>query len=153
MALKYEDLTQEQINYCFNGVGSDHFPIDPHDLIFREPAKKHDVAYWIGGEDKDRIEADHMFYAECATLVLQQPWYNRWFYATALRIYCFFLFRLGKFAFEYGPKPETWEELKARVDENRKQLLSAKRKWRKYGGIVLSILWLSIPCLIYFLTQ
>jgi len=145
MVLQYESLTEEQVLYCFNGVGSDHFPIDPHDLIFKRPAKRHDVLYWIGGDDEDRKYADELFYKECLEEVAKSKCLFRWFYRTAAEVYCFFLFRLGKYSFEYGPKVDTWEELKARVDAAKPGILSAKKKWRRYGGIFLGLCWVGIP--------
>jgi len=145
-ALKYEDLTEEQILYCWNGVGSDHFPINPHDLIFKEPSKRHDVLYWIGNTEEDRKRADAWFYVECLEEVEKYRPPLKWFYRLAAEVYCFFLFRLGKYSFEYGDQPaRTWEELKARVDTEKPKILTTKRKWRKYGGIILGLCWVGIP--------
>lgn len=151
MALKFEDLTEEQVRYCFNGVGSDHFPIDPHDLIFREPAKRHDAEYWIGGNEEDRSRCDKLFYSSCLSLVRERKIPARWFCRVALEVYAFFLFGLGKFAFEYGPKPQNWEELKSRVDSGRESLRKSKRKWRKYLALSLFMLWLATSLLVYCL--
>lgn len=125
MALKFEDLTDEQINYFWNGVGSDHFFLNPPDLIFGEASKRHDFAYWMGATEQDRKDADERFYLEGWKATLKnnhkilRPFYffMSWFYFKVLGL-------IGNKAFEYcteEEKPKTWEELKARIDKRRQE--------------------------------
>lgn len=118
--LKFEDLTKEQLDYFCNGVGSAHFPINPHDLIFKSPSKRHDFLYWLGGTDEDRILADEIFYLESLLEIGKQKWIPcRLFYFSVLELYMMFLRPLGKYAFEYGSKRESWDELKKFIDEKK----------------------------------
>lgn len=139
--IQFSDLTEEQINIVWNGVGSKHFIVNPHDLVFSEPSKKHDFLYYKGGTEEDRKRADNIYYLESKEIVdsflskvmdpsevswrkfhlkiirylttFSQGRYFLWASLTVINnIYCFFLSKLGKYSFEYSEKPrETWEEI------------------------------------------
>lgn len=149
--LEFDDLTDEQIAYVWNGVGSDHVPIDPHDLIFKGPSKKHDFLYWLGGDDDDRRQADIEFYWDCKIECYKYRSLPRLFFLCALLVYCAFLFPIGRFAFEYKPKCKTWDEMKDRIDASRASIVSKKKKTRRYCGIGLGIFWLAVVPLIVWL--
>jgi len=115
MAIEFEQLTEEQVNFIWNGVGSKHFFIDPHDLIFKEPSKLHDFLYWRGGNEEDKIKADLIFYKNCKKKCYEHRGLARIFYLSAAWVYYQTLKLLGKYAFEYGEKAQTWEEIETRV--------------------------------------
>jgi len=120
--LQYEDLTEDQINLIWNGVGSSHFFIDPHDLIFKEPSKKHDFYYWRGGTEEHKKEADLIFYKECKEKVNEHEGLAWLFYSTAAWTYYQFVKHLGKYSFEYADKPaETWKEIYKRWEAYQEQ--------------------------------
>lgn len=134
MPLAFEDLTADQINYFWNGVGSDHFLFNPPDLIFKEASKKHDFLFWMGGSEDERKAADSEFYYTCWRATLKnhlqilRPFY---FSASWLYYHCLKLF--SKTAWEYcteEEKPKTWEDLKARIDRRRLEIeLETQSKW------------------------
>lgn len=115
--LQFEDLTKKQIDYFWNGVGSQHYCIDPPDFIFGQPSKVHDFLYWLGGDDSDRIVADEIFFQDCMFEITKEKWFvRRVFYYFVLEWYVLVLKILGKKSFEYGKKADSWEELKMRID-------------------------------------
>lgn len=134
MTLKYKSLTREQIEYVFNGVGSPFFFINPHDLIYKEPARRHDVLYFIGGEELDRNYADYQFGIECWRETRKQKWYKKPFYYVVTPTYIFFVKLFGSYNFEYGPPAANWEEIKARVDRDIELFEQKKRnkKWYQF---------------------
>lgn len=97
--------------YIWNGVGSKHFFINPHDLIFKEASLYHDFYYWRGGPLELKKLADEDFLHRCHAAVRKQPKWKRPFYYAVAAVYYTFL-RLGKVAWEYGEAPcQTWQEL------------------------------------------
>jgi len=115
--LELNKLTPKQYEYfkthIYNGVGSDHFFINPHDLIFKLAAEAHDFAYWRGGTDEDRVISDKIYLRDSLSAIRLQPRWKRIFYYPIAYIYYFFLTIFGRFAFEYRNAPiETWRELK-----------------------------------------
>jgi len=80
--LKYEDLTQEQIDFISNGCGAKGLPIDVPDFVYEDACHKHDVNYWIGGGKADRKIADVTFYYDMVNAANKEVWYQRWVYKT-----------------------------------------------------------------------
>lgn len=141
--LELEDLTKEQYDYfkkhIYNGVGSREFPINPHDLIFKKAAEKHDFYYWRGGDDSYRVLADKEYLKDSLIAVKLQPKWKQPFYHSVAYVYYGFLVALGRFAFEYSDEPcKTWEQLLKRFQDyqnknnkkqsTRKLLLSKLRR-------------------------
>ncbi|CAB4141259.1 hypothetical protein UFOVP410_98 [uncultured Caudovirales phage] len=116
IGLSYDSLTENQkayfLKYIWNGVGSRHFFINPHDLIFKEASVYHDFYYWRGGPLTLKKLADKDFLHRCHHSVRQQPRYKQiLFYYPIAGIYYFFL-KFGKKAWEKRVTPcKTWEEL------------------------------------------
>jgi hypothetical protein len=98
--LTLNSLTPEQYKYfkenIYNGVGSDEFPINPHDLIFKRPAEFHDFCYWRGGTKEDLKIADNRFLKLCLKRVKKEKKYTRPFYYCVAYVYYYFLVALGK---------------------------------------------------------
>ena len=115
MAIKFEDLSEEQIICLWNGVGSDTIPIKPFQLVFGKASIKHDFEYYCGGEESDRLKADKEFLYNCLTAAGSNLYYKFMAY-----VYYYALRLLGnKGAFEFGPKAETWEEIFDRIKKSR----------------------------------
>lgn len=113
--LQLEDLTPEQFQYfkqnIYNGVGSREFPINPRDFIFKKAALRHDFYYFRLGDDNVRYQADLQYKEDGLAAIKEQPRWKQPFYRLVHHIYCFFLFKLGPYAWEYGPQPvKTWEQ-------------------------------------------
>jgi hypothetical protein len=89
--LELEDLTPEQYQYfidnIFNGVGSRHFLFNPPDLIFNQAAKRHDFAYWRGGTEEDRKDADRRFKKDCLQEAKERSFLLRPFYTSIAYLY------------------------------------------------------------------
>ena len=114
VGLSFDTLPPPQkayfLTHIWNGVGSRHFFINPHDLIFKEASIYHDFYYWRGGPEKVRLMADKDFFMRCKDAVKKAPWHLRPFYSIAAIVYTQFL-RLGKSAWEYGEVPaQNWEQ-------------------------------------------
>ncbi len=59
--MKYEDLTQEQIDEICNGCGGKGgYVKPPHALLFRPDCNQHDYQYYIGCTWWHRLKADWM---------------------------------------------------------------------------------------------
>jgi hypothetical protein len=121
--LSYDKLTKEQkeffIEHIWNGVGSSHFFINPHDLIFKEASIHHDFYYWRGGPDRLRKLADKDFFHRCHDKIRQLPKKRRPFYYASAYAYYFTLKLLGKAAWEKGEVCQTWNELLHRFNTKR----------------------------------
>jgi len=116
IGLAYDSLSKAQKDYflehIWNGVGSSHFFINPHDLIFKEASIYHDFYYWRGGSDELRKLADKDFFHRCHEKIRKLPKKRRPFYYISAYVYYFTLKILGKTAWEKRPLPcQTWEEL------------------------------------------
>jgi len=113
--LSYDTLTEKQKKFfkehIWNGVGSSHFFINPHDLIFKEASLYHDFWYWRGGNSKLRKMADKDFLHRCHDSIRKLPMKRRAFYYIAAYVYYFTLKILGSKAWESGETCQTWEEL------------------------------------------
>lgn len=125
MALRLEDLTQEQLSYfkanIYNGVGSSYLDVDPPDFIFKQAALRHDFAYWLRGSELDRLRADLRFFKDGLQAIRNKAkWYSRPFYFLVLIVYTAFLLGLGWLSFEYGKPAKTWDEFIVNY-ENAKQ--------------------------------
>jgi hypothetical protein len=122
--LSYDSLTKEQKDFfkqhIWNGVGSKHFIIDPHDLIFKEASIYHDFFYWRGGTTQIRKLADKDFLHRCHSSIRRLPKKRRPFYYLAAYVYYTTLRLLGKFAWESGPTCQTWQELLVRYINSKK---------------------------------
>lgn len=117
--LLYEDLSVKQkdffLKYIWNGVGSREF-VKPPALIFDEPSMYHDFAYFRGGTDEDRKQADKEFFHKAHDEVRKKAVWQRPFYYTMSYVYFYGLKKLGGKAWEYYDKPaDTWEEFLAHV--------------------------------------
>lgn len=121
--LSYDKLTKKQkeffLEHIWNGVGSSHFFIDPHDLIFKEASVYHDFYYWRGGPEELRHMADKDFFHRCQSAIRKLPMKRRPFYYIAAYTYYFTLKILGKAAWEKGEVCQTWEELMKRFISKR----------------------------------
>ena len=122
MAIKPEDLTEDQLLIIWNGVGSDTIPIKPPHFLFGKASIRHDVLYYIGGDESDRLAADIRFLEDCKQAIkehncsyIKKVWYYFWAY-----VYYYGLRKLGnKGSFEYGPKAVCWEDIKERLMKDR----------------------------------
>jgi hypothetical protein len=121
--ISYDALTQQQKQFfnehIWNGVGSRHFFINPHDLIFKEASVYHDFYYWRGGSNELRVLADKDFLSRCLDKIQKLPPKRRPFYYVAAYTYYFFLKTFGKAAWEKGEVCKTWEELMLRFQSKR----------------------------------
>jgi len=131
-----EDLTEEQRDYLYNGVGSDDLGIYPPPYCFETPARFHDADTFIGNKEVDRLKADAKFFIRCVQEVHKRRIYQ--FLIPAVIYYIILL--LGSWLiFEYAShKPNDWEELKARHDGILKSYdtvhrvkREVRRSWRK----------------------
>ena len=122
MALKPEDLTQDQVIEIWNGCGSDTIPIKPPHFLFGHASIMHDILYYIGGDESDRLIADQRFLAECLQAVklhkcykIEKVWYTMWAY-----VYYYGLRAIGnKGSFESGPKAETFDDIRKKIIKDR----------------------------------
>lgn len=123
IGLSYDNLTKEQkeffLRHIWNGVGSNHFFINPHDLIFKEASIYHDFYYWRGGTDLIRKMADKDFFHRCHSKIRELPKRRRPFYYAAAYVYYYTLKLLGKHAWEKGATCQTWQELLVRFNSRR----------------------------------
>ena len=115
--LTLDGLTPDQYKYfkenIYNGVGSRDFALDPHDLIFKKAAEYHDFAYWRGGTEQDRKEADKRFKRDCVDAAWNQKARSFLFYISAAYIYYYAVKFLGKYSFIYREEPlDNWKDLK-----------------------------------------
>ncbi len=113
--ISFDNLTKEQQNFfkehIWNGVGSRHFFLNPHDLKFKEASIYHDFYYWRGGPEELRKLADKDFFHRCHSAISKLPRKRRAFYYIAAYVYYFSLKIFGKAAWEKGEVCQTWEEL------------------------------------------
>lgn len=113
--LSYNDLTETQkeffLTHIWNGVGSDHYFINPHDLIFKEASIYHDFYYWRGGPKSLRKLADKDFLHRCHEATRKLPMKRRLFYYVASYTYFLGLKVFGNTAWEKGKVCQTWDEL------------------------------------------
>lgn len=117
VGLSYDSLSESQRNYflknIWNGVGSRHFFINPHDLIFKEASVYHDFYYWRGGPLNLKDIADKDFLHRCHSAVRKQSKIKQPFYYFIAATYYFFL-KFGKTAWESRAEPcQTWNDLLA----------------------------------------
>lgn len=77
-------LTPEQLSVLWNGVGSNEpvarwfKPPQWIQELFAEESKFHDVAYLIGGTNRDREIVDKEFAIRCFQRVYDLSWWKRW---------------------------------------------------------------------------
>lgn len=119
--LSYDKLTSNQKDffkkYIWNGVGSSHYTINPHDLIFKNASIYHDFNYFRGGNDELRELADSDFINRSLAAVRSQKFYKQPFYWVVAYIYYFGLVIFGKKAWEYYEEPaDSWSEFMSRVE-------------------------------------
>ena len=118
--IQLDELTLKQKEYflknIWNGVGSREYP-DVPDFIFGEASKYHDFAYFRGGDENDRKEADRDFFHRAHSAVRKQPLLKRPFYYVLSYTYFYSLKKLGGKAWEYYPAPaKNWNEWLAHVN-------------------------------------
>jgi len=113
--LSYDSLTKDQkeffLTHIWNGVGSDHYTLNPHDLIFKNASIYHDFYYWRGGPKFLRKLADKDFYHRCKDAARKKSAIKRPFYYVICYIYYVGLKLFGKKAWETGKVCQTWDEL------------------------------------------
>jgi hypothetical protein len=113
--LKLKHLTPEQYEFykknIFNGVGTSFAGINPPDFKFEEAALYHDLAYWVGGNELDRLQADFIFFYIGVKCIFKSPWYMWLGLSIILPIYSLFVLLFGWISFEYGKPSKNWEEL------------------------------------------
>ena len=128
MTLKPEDLTEDQVLMIWNGCGADTIPIKPPHLLYGHASIKHDILYYIGGTEEDRLDADKIFLIDCKKAIanhnetgIKKLWYTLWAY-----VYYFGLRKLGnKGSFEYGAKAECWDDIKKKIIRDRLEAFGA----------------------------
>lgn len=58
----FEELTQYQIELISNGCGAKASCLKPpHSIFFKASCDKHDIGYFQGGSEEDRLECDIKF--------------------------------------------------------------------------------------------
>lgn len=130
--LKAEDLTQEQLNYLYNGIGSEELGVYVPKYCFENPARLHDAAYLIGNTEIDRWKADFNFLTNCVKEIHKRKIYQ--FLIPAV-FYYLVLMVFGWLVFEYGEEIITWKELKAKHDgllKSRDGLHKIKRELKRF---------------------
>lgn len=60
--ISIKELTEYQKKAICNGCGANNVFLNPPDWIFTDSCDQHDLDYWIGCTEQDRIEADNIFY-------------------------------------------------------------------------------------------
>ena len=128
MEITISNITQEQLMEVWNGVGSQSFDYKPPTFCFLEASKEHDLRYYIGGSELDRIAADFKFLKDGLKACFSKK--ENYKYIPIAFVYYFFLVILGPFAFEYGKKADSWDLVEGRVKKDKEELL------KKQGGAV-----------------
>jgi len=114
--LEFSDLTQEQIDFIANGCGAKGSWIKVPDFIFGNSCKRHDFAYWRGGNEDDRRNADEELYADMELRVqMLNSMYKRLFYRAIVYIYKRAVWIRGSKNFQYRDKMKTMADLKAEM--------------------------------------
>src|SRR3990172_7684588 len=121
--LQYDQLTHNQQEffkkYIWNGVGYDHYPINPHDLIFKEASVYHDYYFFRGGSNELRLLADKDFLVRGLKAVQEQKRLLKPVYWIIAYVYYFALILLSKKAWEYYDEPSAdWKEFIDRVKKS-----------------------------------
>jgi hypothetical protein len=72
----------------------------------------HDIKYWIGNTEEDRLAADEEFCDEIWFIASQQRWWVRWYYYATAWSACKLVKQYGdELSFHYGPRKRTLEDL------------------------------------------
>lgn len=115
--LKYENLSDEEIDFIADGCGSKSGLIDVPDFVYRDSCQKHDVMYWRGGTEKDRKKADEEFYRDMMDDASDASWFLRAFYKSLAWVYYQSVRLFSKSFFHYADKPRTYEDLVRAMEE------------------------------------
>jgi len=101
--IELEDLTMEQFSAIVNGCGGEGLP-QPPQFVFEEACARHDLDYWIGATELDRLVADRLFLHRMAAAAWRAGGLRRipllwaaWAYYRAVRAF-------GGAFFYYGPR-------------------------------------------------
>jgi len=113
-SLKFRHLTQKELGFISNGCGSKGGWIKVPNFIFKASCDHHDINYWIGGTESDRIKADWQFYEAMIEDANSYGWYCRFWYRWWAWVYYQAVRRLGYKYFYYGT-PRTREDLVRQV--------------------------------------
>lgn len=111
----YLDLTEKQRAVYGNGCGPKFLWLDKliPELCFTSACRHHDFNYDIGGNEKDRKQADDYFLGEMITL----SWSSRcvffaYVYHRAVRIFGYFAFNRGKYLTKEQLYKLAWKKYK-----------------------------------------
>lgn len=105
----FSRLSTKELDFIANGCGPKFLGFLVPDKLFRPACIRHDVAYYIGGDEEDRRRADREFYLHMLRLADRQYWRRYWRWRA--RVYYSMVRTLGRYiAFHYGEQ-RTYEQL------------------------------------------
>ncbi len=109
---RWKHLDEKQRSAIANGCGGKGGWVKAPNFRFYGSCNHHDFNYWLGGDEKDRCNADDQFYSAMGFDVKRLPWYRRPLARLAAWTYYKCVRGFGEDYFHYGPE-RTWSDVEA----------------------------------------
>ena len=109
--LLVSDLSPQQRYKLCNGCGSKGGPVPVPDFIWKDACDQHDLDYWVGGNELDRLAADRALLQSIllSSFTAETAW-ARTRRKVAAHAYYWAVRAFGARSFHYG-KPRGWWEV------------------------------------------
>lgn len=106
----YDNLTKEELNFIVtNNCGGKTFDVPEFDFV--GACARHDVDYYIGSTQEERLISDRKFLDKMLEITRAQSWWRRWYLYGIAYSYYWGVRWGGEIGFNFGDK-RYYEDLK-----------------------------------------